>query len=213
VSEENPFADFEANLREVDPELDGLEPPTSSECIDAVETQLDVKLPPSFALWLQRYNGGTLYNTTIYGVEADDDFDLAEVNLRDREEGLPTHLVAFANALSGDVYCFDTSLADEKGEAPVFLLDPEEGTLASVAASFRSWLERLPRLEAELAEVRGPQPMTIEEWEQFLTRERAKLRRLSNTPAKQLTMPDPEKVRAELGGKIPVDPRHLKSRD
>ncbi|MCA8925321.1 MAG: SMI1/KNR4 family protein [Planctomycetes bacterium] len=213
MSDEHPFANFEANLREVDPELDGLEPPTTPELIDAVETQLDVKLPPSFALWLRHYNGGTLYNTTIYGVEAEDDFDLAEVNLRDREEGLPTHLVAFANALSGDVYCFDTSLADDSGESPVFLLDPEEGTLASVAASFRSWLERLPRLEAELAEVRGPQPMTIDEWEEFLTRERAKLRRLSETPAHKLTMPDPEKVRAELGGKIPVDPRHLKSRD
>jgi len=157
VSDEHPFENFEANLREVDPELDGLEPPATAEAVDAVETQLSIKLPPSFSLWLQHYNGGTLYNTTIYGIEADDDFDLAEVNLRDRDEGLPTHLVAFANALSGDVYCFDTSLADDAGEAPVFLLDPEEGTLASVAASFNSWLERLPRLEAELAEVRGPQ--------------------------------------------------------
>ena len=54
--------------------------------------------------------------------------------------------------------------------------------------------------------------MTVEEWEGFLIRERAKLRRLSETPARELTMPDPEKVRADLDGKIPVDPRHLKPR-
>ena len=48
--------------------------------------------------------------------------------------------------------------------------------------------------------------------DEFLRRERAKLRRLSQTPAREMTMPDPEEVRADLAGKIPVDPRHLKPR-
>ena len=71
-------------------------------------------------------------------------------------------------------------------------------------------MRKLPTLEQELAEARGPQPMTVEEWEAFVARERAKLRTLSKTPARELPMPDPETSRQDLGGKIPVDPRHLK---
>jgi hypothetical protein len=52
--------------------------------------------------------------------------------------------------------------------------------------------------------------MSVDEWEEFLKREREKLRRLSKTPARDIPMPDPETARQDLGGKIPVDPRHLK---
>lgn len=204
------FHAFLEELRQADPDLEGLEAPADLVAIEGAEQMLTVKLPPSFKAFLELTNGGTVWKTTVYGVDTEDDFDLVEVNLNDREEGLPDHLLAFGNTLSGHIFVFDLSRADERGEAPVFLLDPEDGTLAAIAASFMGLLDRLPRLESELAETKGPQPMTVEEWEQFLAREREKLRKLSKTPAKDLTMPDPERVRADLGGKIPVDPRHLK---
>lgn len=204
------FQPFLAELRDADPDLEGLEAPAETVAIDTAEEMLSLKLPPSFRAFLELSNGGTFFKTTVYGVDTEDEFDLIEVNLNDREEGLPDHLLAFGNTLSGHIFVFDISHADERGEAPVCLLDPEDGTLTAVAASFTGLLDRLPRLEGELGEVKGPQPMTVDEWEAFLVRERDKLRRLSKTPAKELTMPDPEKVRADLGGKIPVDPRHLK---
>jgi len=211
--EDSPFTAFEAELREIDPELDGLLGPADEPAIKAAEDELGLTLPPGYKTFLAFYNGGNAYETTLFGVGGEDDLDLARVNLRDREEGLPEHLVAFAVTVSGDLYCFDTSQQDAKGEAPVVLLGPEDGTLMTVSSSFEAWLSRLPRLEAELAEARGPQPMSVDEWEEFLNRERAKLRKLSQTPARELTMPDPEKIRADLGGKIPVDPRHLKPRE
>lgn len=201
---------FFEELREADPDLEGLEAPAEPDAIETAEEMLSIKLPPGFRTFLELSNGGTFFKTTVYGVDTDDEFDLVEVNLNDREEGLPDHLLAFGNTLSGHIFVFDLSRADDRGEAPVFLLDPEDGTLSAVAASFTGLLDRLPRLESDLGEQKGPQPMTVEEWEAFLTREREKLRKLSKTPAKDLTMPDPEKVRADLGGKIPVDPRHLK---
>lgn len=209
----NPFAEFEAQLRQVDPDLQGLEDPAPSAVVDEAEAALGVDLPASYRDFLARYNGGSAYETNLYGVGTDDDFDLARLNLRDREDGLPPHLVAFAASLAGDLYCFDTQVQDDRGESPVALLDPEDGTLMSVAPSFPAFLDRLPRLESEIAEARGPQPMTVTEWEAFLIREREKLRKLSRTPARELRMPDPEQVRADLGGKIPVDPRHLKPRE
>lgn len=207
------FQPFFEELREADPDLEGLEAPAEEAAVETVEEMLSVKLPPSFRSFLLLSNGGTFYKTTVYGVDTEDDFDLVEVNLNDREEGLPNHLLAFGNTLSGHIFVFDLGRADDRGEAPVFLLDPEDGMLTAVAASFTGLLDRLPRLEGDLGEQKGPQPMTVEEWEAFVAREREKLRKLSRTPAKDLTMPDPEKVRADLGGKIPVDPRHLKRND
>lgn len=206
-------ASFEAGLEEHGANPDGLDPPAKPEHMDAAEAALGVKLPPAFRTFLRHHNGGSVYDTSLYGVGTDDGFDLAVLNLRAREDDLPEHLVAFAATSQGDVYCFDTSRQDPQQDCPVVLLDVDEGQVVHVAQGFVEWLERLPALEQELTESRGPQPMSISEWESFLTRERAKLRKLSQTPARDLTMPDPEKVRADLGGKIPVDPRHLKPKD
>ena len=211
--EDSPFAEFFSQLRALDPQLDGLEPAASEAQLEACEMALGRSMPPLFRRFLRLHNGGSMYETTVYGAATEDAFDLALMNLRVREDGHPERLVAFASTLSGDLYCFDMDSADDDGEAPVVLMDVEEGQTFAVCSGFETWLDRLPTLETEIAESRGPQPMSIEEWESFLNRERAKLRRLSKTPAKELTMPDPERVRAELNGKIPVDPRHLKPKE
>lgn len=190
-----------------DPE--GLEGPASPDQVSAAEAALGVKLPASFRAFLLMHNGGGVHDTSLYGVAAEDGFDLVRLNLRSREDEVPEHLVAFAATISGDVFCFDTSRG-EGGESPVLVVDADQGKLIPVADDFLEWLEKLPDLDAELQTTRGPQPMSVGEWEEFLRREREKLRKLSQTPARELTMPDPEKVRADLGGKIPVDPRHLK---
>lgn len=206
------FTAFAEGLRALDPKLEGLDPPAKEEALVEAEKDLGVVFPPSYKQFLLKWNGGTAYDASIYGVQIEDGYDLVVLNKRGREEGLPPHLVGFAATLTGDVFCFDTSEPDDDGEFPISLIDIEEGQVIPACLSFLEWLERLPSLEQELSDVRGPQPMTVPEWEAFLERERAKLRRLSATPARELTMPDPEKVRADLGGKIPVDPRHLKPR-
>lgn len=201
---------FEAELTKAEGSLEGLEPPARKEAIETAEKALGATFPPSWKRFLERHNGGGAFDTSMYGVGTDDGFDVAVLNLRAREDDLPAHLIAFAATVQGDVYCFDTQQKESDGETPVFLLDVKEGALIAVADGFVEWLEKLPRLEAELADARGPQPMTVPEWEAFVQREREKLRKLSKTPAREIPMPDPEKVRADLGGKIPVDPRHLK---
>ncbi|MGE0713438.1 MAG: SMI1/KNR4 family protein [Planctomycetota bacterium] len=194
-----------------DPDDYELEDPATEEQIRAAEETLSIELPPSYKTFLRLHNGGSVWDTSLYGVSSDDGYDLAVLNVRGRQEGLPEHLIGFAATLTGDVWCFDISAADEgDGEAPVCLIDVQQGQVIPAARDFLEFLDRLPDLEKELSEQRGPQPMTVEEWEDFLVRERAKLRRLASTPAAELRMPDPEEVRAELAGKIPVDPRHLK---
>lgn len=203
------IAAFTAGLEAGGQDPEGLEGPATPDQIAAAEAALGVRLPPSFRAFLRVHNGGGVYDTSLYGVAAEDGFDLVRLNLRAREDEVPDHLVAFAATISGEVFCFDTSRGED-GEAPVMVIDAEEGKLIAVADHFLSFLQKLPRLEAELQTTRGPQPMTVPEWEDFLRREREKLRKLSRTPARELSMPDPEKVRSDLGGKIPVDPRHLK---
>lgn len=203
------FADA---VKVLDPKLAGLEDASDEKQLTAAEEALDIKLPPSYRSFLLRWNGGNAHETSIYGVSSNDGYDLVVLNQRGREEGLPKHLVGFAATITGDVYCFNTSQGDDSNEYPISLIDVEEGQVIPACESFLEWLQRLPNLEQELAEARGPQPMTVEEWEAFVEREREKLRRLSKTPARDLTMPDPELVRADLNGKIPVDPRHLKPR-
>lgn len=201
---------FASKLKESDPDLEGLEAAAEESQVVEAESQLDIKLPPTYRAFLLRWNGGSGYDTSLYGVSCEDGYDLAILNIRGRQEGLPEHLIGFAATISGDVYCFDSSQADDRGEYPVCLIDVQQGQVIHACEDFAEWLDRLPLLDQELAEKRGPQPMTVEEWEAFLTRERAKLRRLSQTPAREMSMPDPEEVRADLAGKIPVDPRHLK---
>lgn len=192
-----------------------LRPPATEAQVAAAEAVLGTKLPPSFRAFLCAHNGGSAWETSLYGVGCDDEdedhYDLAVLNVRGRQEGLPDHLIGFASTLNGDVWCFDVSERDgDAGEAPIVLIDVQQGQVIPAAPGFVTFLARLPDLEQELAEARGPHPMTISEWEGFVTRERAKLRKLSKTPARELRMPDPEEVRSELAGKIPVDPRHLK---
>src|SRR5207248_680231 len=130
------------------------------------------------------------HEACIYGVGTGDEFDLVDLNERARQDDLPDHLLAFAATIQGEVYCFDLSRLEADGEAPIVLIDIEEGRQIEAAPSFHEWLKKLPNLEQELAEARGPQPMTVEEWEAFVARERAKLRQLSRTPARDLPMPD-----------------------
>ncbi len=206
----DPFASFVTALKEKDPDLSNLETPAKKEEIDAAEAELGTTFPPLFRRFLMRWNGGTAHDTCIYGVGTNDDFDLVELNERGRADDLPKHLIGFAATIQGEIYCFDTSKRGQSGDTPVVLLDADGGKHFEAAQGFIEFLEKLPTLEQSLADARGPQPMTVEEWEAFLRREREKLRRLSKTPARDIPMPDPETSRADLGGKIPVDPRHLK---
>ncbi|HZU98539.1 MAG TPA: SMI1/KNR4 family protein [Planctomycetota bacterium] len=224
----DPFASFQKVLKEKDPELGNLEKPAKPKDIEDADQKLreallaapadeaikDIAtgpiLPPLFKSFLRRWNGGTAHDTCIYGVGTNDEFDLVDLNARARADDLPAHLVGFAATVQGEIYCFDVSRRRDNGESPIVLVDADEARQYDAASDFAEWLEKLPTLEQELADARGPQPMTVDEWEDFLKREREKLRRLSKTPARDLPVPDPETARQDLGGKIPVDPRHLK---
>jgi hypothetical protein len=193
-----------------DDEIEGLEPPASEEGILAAEKRLAFTFPENFRNFLSYWNGGTVHQVCIYGVEAEDDFDIVEFNKRSHYlDDFPKEFIAFASTVVGDIFCFQRDW-EEDDDAPVFLYDAENGTAVETSKSFIDWLDHLPTLEQDISAAQQPQPMSVEEWKSFLDRERAKLRTLSKTPAKDLFMPDPEAIRAKLNNKIPVDPRHLK---
>lgn len=192
-----------------DGEVEGLEPPASKGDILAAEKRLAFTLPEDFRDFLSYWNGGSVHEVCIYGVGTEDEFDIVEFNKRSHSEDFPKEFIAFASTVVGDIFCFQRDWGDEE-DAPVFLYDAENGTAVETAESFLEWLDNLPSMEKDISDAQQPQPMSIEEWESFLSRERAKLRKLSKTPAKDLFMPDPDAIRAELKNKIPVDPRHLK---
>ncbi len=186
-----------------------LKAPASQAQIAEAEALMQSSLPGCYQSFLLRWNGGLVSNTQLFGIAQGEGGDLVKANTEDRPDGLPPHLICFAASL-GALYCFDTSQAEEDGECPVLLIELQQGQVIPWRDSFGEWLDGILMQERELNERRGPQPMTLEEWESFLSRERAKLRRLSKTPASELSMPDPEEVRADLEGKIPVNPMHLK---
>lgn len=204
------FDEFVTVLREKDPDLEGLEPPADEVSIAAAETSLGITFPPLFRSFLKFCNGGSAHEICIYGVGTNDEFDLVGFNDRAHRDELPGELVGFASTIVGDVFCFRTDQPDSDGDMAILLFDIETGQAVEVSPNFRDWLDRLPTLEQEVAAAQQPQPMTVDEWESFVKREREKLRKLSKTPASELYMPDPDEVRAELGNKIPVDPRHLR---
>ena len=204
------FERFVASLSTNDEgEVEGLEPPASKGDVLAAEKRLAFSLPEDFRDFLSYWNGGSVHEVCIYGVGTEDEFDIVEFNKSAHSEDFPKEFVAFASTVVGDIFCFQRD-SSEEGEAPVFLYDAENGTAVETAESFLDWLEHLPSMEQDISDAQQPQPMSVEEWESFLERERAKLRKLSKTPAKDLFMPDPDAIRAELKNKIPVDPRHLK---
>lgn len=204
------FERFLQHLRERDPGLDGLEPPAKDGDIEEAEERLGISFPPLFQQFLNNWNGGTAHEICIYGVGTHDEFDIVDFNERARREDLPSEFVGFASTIAGDIFCFHRDEEQGEGEFLITLYDIENGQVLEAAQSFAEWLDGLPFLEADEEELHQPQPMSIEEWEAFLERERANLRRLAKTPAREIFMPDPEAIRAELGNKIPVDPRHLK---
>lgn len=192
-----------------DGEVEGLEPPASKGDILAAEKRLAFSLPEDFRDFLSYWNGGSVHEVCIYGVGTEDEFDIVEFNKRSHSEDFPKEFIAFASTVVGDIFCFQRDWGEDE-DVPVFLYDAENGTAVETAESFLDWLDSLPSMEKDISDAQQPQPMSIEEWESFLSRERAKLRKLSKTPAKDLFMPDPDAIRAELKNKIPVDPRHLK---
>ncbi|MDF1667003.1 MAG: SMI1/KNR4 family protein [Planctomycetota bacterium] len=192
-----------------DGEVEGLEPPATKGDILAAEKRLAFSLPEDFRDFLSYWNGGSVHEVCIYGVGTEDEFDIVEFNKRSHSEDFPKEFIAFASTVVGDIFCFQRDWGDDE-DVPVFLYDAENGTAVETAESFLDWLDSLPSMEKDISDAQQPQPMSIEEWESFLSRERAKLRKLSKTPAKDLFMPDPDAIRAELKNKIPVDPRHLK---
>ena len=73
---------FVARLQELgDPDLYDLRPGASETQIAAADEILSIELPPSFKAFLSVHNGGSAWETSIYGVGCDDEdeehFDLA----------------------------------------------------------------------------------------------------------------------------------------
>lgn len=206
------FAAFVASLAvNKDGQVEGLEPPGSEQALVEAERSLGYSLPEVFRSFLTLCNGGSVHDICLCGVGTGDEYDLVTLNDALHSQGLPSTYVAFAVTPVGNLLCFKKDQAKAQDSA-IYLYDSETREAFPAYSSFSAWLEAIPRLQGELEQSPQPepQPMTIEEWEAFVSRERQKLRKLSKTPARELSMPDPEAIRAELNNKIPVDPRHLK---
>ena len=81
---------FVTRLEELgEPDLYDLRPPASEEQVASAEETLSCALPPSFRAFLKTHNGGSAWETSLYGVgcESDDDdedhYDMGRQRLRD----------------------------------------------------------------------------------------------------------------------------------
>src|SRR4051812_24532430 len=113
------LAQVEANGHEV--WSDG---PQSEVAIAALESNLGVRLPPSYRAFLGRHGGMGIYDSTISGIIGGDPLDensgsLYGDTLRFRSEwDLPSYLLVI-QADEDAPYCLDTRSASAAGEFPV----------------------------------------------------------------------------------------------
>lgn len=121
---------------------------TTDEAIARAEQRLGRRLPSSFRAWLLENNGRSIEDTRILPVLDDRDPRTTwDSIVRNFEGNWPgwlenfadedrdfSHLLPFAVIGSGDMYCFDYSVAGE--EAPVVLWSHETGDTEWRAATF-----------------------------------------------------------------------------
>ena len=98
----------------------------TEEQIEAAESELGVRLPPSFkklVTTVSPYDGGY----EAYGIVGPDPFGAGIVvaNAKGESQTYPRFLIGIVPCPNGDAFCFDTRYPDKRGEYPIVLFDHE----------------------------------------------------------------------------------------
>ena len=121
--------------------------PQPEAAIAALESELNVRLPPSYRAFLARYGGMAIYDSTIAGIIGGDPLDercgsLYGDTLRfRRERGIPSHLLVIQPDEDAP-YCLDTRSPSVSGEFPVVCFELHSKYEGNVATDFDDWMRR-----------------------------------------------------------------------
>ena len=100
----------------------------SEKWIMEAENRLGFSLPHSYKWWLRHYGGGEIYGEEIFSIY-EQDFDMAvggdivynyELNTKRKNYSEDKVLICETN---DDVFYFDLSKGDDKGELPIYSLN------------------------------------------------------------------------------------------
>jgi hypothetical protein len=121
--------------------------PQPEAAIAALESQLGVRLPPSYRAFLAHHGGMAIHDSTISGIIGGEPLDESGGSvygdtLRFRSEwGLPTHLLVI-QPYEDAPYCLDTRSPSASGEFPVVCYELHSKHEGKVAADFDDWMRR-----------------------------------------------------------------------
>lgn len=111
------------------------------------ESALGFAFPPSYRWWLRMYGGGEVDGIEIYSVYDIEGFvgtgDVVRMHRACTRSGrLSADQLAICNVDGDELFYLALHQRDERGEAPVYVLDPINGTHAHYAATFADFLKR-----------------------------------------------------------------------
>jgi hypothetical protein len=118
--------------------------PVTEEEVVRAESQLGVRFPKSYRVFLQRYGCGSVDGYEFLGIVSGSVGEgwpgVVWVTKREREWGLPSDFIVVYRSGIGDTYCLDVGRTGPDGEAPVILWLPgaplDEQCLDPVFESF-----------------------------------------------------------------------------
>lgn len=116
----------------------------SEEAIAGAETDLGLRLPPSYRWWLRNYGGGQIGGDIVYGIDEESDgrADIRELVKSDGERSLQSCRQLTICIGNEESFCVDLSCLDDEGESPVLWVDGDSGGAYPYASSFAAFLER-----------------------------------------------------------------------
>lgn len=123
--------------------------PRPSELVEAGETLLGVKFPPTYRRFVSEYGAGSFGAFEVYGVienRANSSVpDGVWCTLIERQESnLPQYLIAIQDAGDGGYLCLDLRVKDAEDECPIVEFHPgfplESQSDEVIAVDFGSWL-------------------------------------------------------------------------
>lgn len=129
-------------------------PPATTSDISAAEVALGFNLPPEYAEFLLRFNGGVFSYARIFGVNRNDYFDIKERgdSMAEFILGSETRqLYPFASDWGGSYFCFNLADRSSSGQCPIVFWNHEyseepddaEYLWSDVSHDFGGFLQKL----------------------------------------------------------------------
>ena len=141
------FEKFKENIKNYNPLSIKLLKGASEEMIHNTESELELKFPPVYRLYLSRWNGGKLFNTYIFSLN-DPSLDITEQNVYQLlkvhtsvlRESLPESYLIIAIRPDQNMVCLDLETAIGEG-CELVLYDRNQSKILKRWGNMELWLE------------------------------------------------------------------------